>query len=253
MIRKYKWIRDDLSGNRDGRFMLVHDPNTPSAKSLIPLCPPVYEQGTLGSCTAEASIAAIEFDLKQAGHDVMLSRLFAYYNGRATEDSIQSDCGCQLVDVITGLAQYGAPPESDWPYSDTNPGPFSIKPPDAIYQSALKHKVISYQRVDQNLMQMKMCIAAGFPFAFGFVAFESFESDEVAVTGILNLPAPDEECMGGHAVLCVGYDDATQRFTIRNSWGDAWGQKGYFTMPYAYMLDPHLANDFWTIRSVMIP
>jgi C1A family cysteine protease len=53
-----------------------------------------------------------------------------------------------------------------------------------------------------------------------------------------------------HAVLTVGYDDAAQRFIIRNSWGASWGIKGYFTMPYAYLLSEKLASDFWTIRVV---
>jgi C1A family cysteine protease len=56
--------------------------------------------------------------------------------------------------------------------------------------------------------------------------------------------------LGGHAVLAVGYDDATQRFTIRNSWGANWGQGGYFTMPYPYLTTSGLSSDFWTTRIV---
>jgi len=64
------------------------------------------------------------------------------------------------------------------------------------------------------------------------------------------MPKPGEEMIGGHAVLAVGYDDKTQRFIVRNSWGTTWGIKGYFTMPYPYLLDANLADDFWTIRQV---
>ena len=56
--------------------------------------------------------------------------------------------------------------------------------------------------------------------------------------------------LGGHAVLAVGYDDKEQRFIVRNSWGSGWGMRGHFTMPYAYLTDDNLANDFWTIRTV---
>jgi len=72
----------------------------------------------------------------------------------------------------------------------------------------------------------------------------------VAKTGQLNLPKPKEKSLGGHAVMAVGYNETTQRFTIRNSWGARWGLKGYFTMPYAYLTDRNLADDFWTIRVV---
>jgi C1A family cysteine protease len=64
------------------------------------------------------------------------------------------------------------------------------------------------------------------------------------------MPGLHEAVLGGHAVLCVGYDDATQRFIVRNSWGSNWGQAGYFTIPYAYLLNENLADDFWTISLV---
>merc|ERR1712146_434676 len=108
----------------------------------------------------------------------------------------------------------------------------------------------SYQRVFQTTRQMKACLAAGFPFVFGFTVLSSFESDEVAKTGVMPMPQDDDECLGGHAVCCVGYDDEKQVFIVRNSWGDEWGDGGYFYMPYEYISNSNLASDFWTIRWV---
>ncbi len=99
---------------------------------------------------------------------------------------------------------------------------------------------------------MKGCLASGYPFVFGFSVYESFESDDVTKTGIVPMPGPASKdgFLGGHAVLAVGYDDSQSRFIVRNSWGDKWGNKGYFTMPYAYLLDENLSDDFWTVRIV---
>src|SRR5438477_7488638 len=94
------------------------------------------------------------------------------------------------------------------------------------------------------------CLATGTPIVFGFSVYESFESDKVARSGVLDMPRPKEKQVGGHAVVAVGYDNASQRFTVRNSWGRGWGQKGYYTMPYAYVTNPQLAMDFWAIYAV---
>jgi C1A family cysteine protease len=109
---------------------------------------------------------------------------------------------------------------------------------------------VNYQRVNRMLSQMKGCLAAGYPFVFGFTVYESFESADVARTGVLQMPAPKEGVVGGHAVLAVGYDDKTQCFMVRNSWGASWGKRGYFTIPYSYLLSENLSDDFWTIRLV---
>jgi C1A family cysteine protease len=83
---------------------------------------------------------------------------------------------------------------------------------------------------------------------FGFTVYDGFESDEVAKTGVLNLPTRGEKNLGGHAVMAVGYDLAAKRITVRNSWGAAWGQSGYFTMPFDYLTHRGLSDDFWTLR-----
>ena len=97
---------------------------------------------------------------------------------------------------------------------------------------------------------MRGCLAGGYPFIFGFTVYSKFESQDVARNGVLSMPGPDEDVVGGHAVLAVGYDDDAKTFLVRNSWGAGWGQAGYFTMPYAYLTTRGLSSDFWTIRIV---
>jgi C1A family cysteine protease len=97
---------------------------------------------------------------------------------------------------------------------------------------------------------MEGCLADGFPFVFGFTVYDSFEGAQVAQTGVVPMPQPGENVVGGHCVVAVGYDSVKRVFIIRNSWGTKWGMKGYCTMPYEYLVSPQLASDFWTVRSV---
>jgi C1A family cysteine protease len=253
-IARYGWI-PDLPDHRDHLYAapVTALSALPRRVDLRGKCPKtVYDQGQLGSCTANAIAAAIEFDLiKQRGVKPFTpSRLFIYYNERVLERAVNQDSGAQIRDGVKSVNKLGAPPEALWPYSDRNPGPFQQRPPASVYKAAAKHKVTAYQRVARALAQMKGCLAAGYPFVFGFTVYDSFESSQVAKTGVVPMPGSRENVLGGHAVLAVGYDDAAQRFIVRNSWGAKWGMKGYFTMPYAYLLDSNLADDFWTIRTV---
>jgi C1A family cysteine protease len=249
-IRKYGWVRD-LPDQRDRKFWPLRGaegtPTLPPSVDLRAHCPPVYDQGQLGSCTANAIAGAIEFDAARQGLPAnMPSRLFIYYNERALEGTVGSDSGAQIRDGIKSVAQWGDCPESEWPY-DINQ--FATQPPQLCYTDAAKHLALVYESIDQDLNDFRSCLAAGFPFVFGFTVYESFESESVAQTGIVPLPGWFERSLGGHAVLAVGYDDASSRFTVRNSWGPSWGDQGYCYFPYAY-LTGWLASDFWTIRTV---
>ncbi len=97
---------------------------------------------------------------------------------------------------------------------------------------------------------MRQCLAEGYPFVFGFTVYTAFMSKEVEKSGMLNMPQPGEEVEGGHAVVAAGYDDTQKRFLVRNSWGIDWGMRGYFTMPYSYLSERNLSDDFWTVRRV---
>jgi C1A family cysteine protease len=248
-IARYGWI-PDIPDQRDHMFAapLAALGPLPATKDLRNLCPPVYNQGQLGSCTANAIGAAIEFDrMKQKLPKLMPSRLFIYYNERVIEGTVKSDSGAQIRDGIKSVAHQGVCPESDWPYVLTK---FDQKPAAKAYQDAVVDRAVSYERLIQNLNQLKGCLASGYPFVFGFTVYASFEGPSVAKSGHAKLPASGEQVVGGHAVMAVGYSDPKQWFVVRNSWGTGWGMKGYFTLPYAYVTQSSLASDFWTIRLV---
>ena len=250
-IQRYGWI-PDLPDARDHVYAAPRafmGRRLPTQVDLRPHCPPVYDQGQLGSCTANAIGAAIQFDrMKQnLTPDFVPSRLFIYYNERVIERTVSTDSGAQIRDGIKSVAKQGVCPEPDWPYDISK---FTVRPPQTDYKEALENRAVSYSRLTHNLNLLKGCVASGYPFVFGFTVYESFESQAVANSGVVPMPSPTEETLGGHAVLAVGYDDSTQRFIIRNSWGTGWGMNGYFTMPYGYVTDANLADDLWTIRLI---
>jgi C1A family cysteine protease len=249
-ISRYGWL-PDLPDHRDFLYAAPAEISgvLPASVDLRPQCPPVYDQGQLGSCTANAIAAAIQFDqMKQKLAQIFTpARLFIYYNERVIEHTVASDSGAQIRDGIKSVGKLGDCPETEWPYVISK---FKTKPVAKCYSDALKYKAVLYQRLTPVLGQLKGCLASGYPFVFGFTVYESFESAQVAKTGHASLPKPNEQSVGGHAVMCVGYDDAKQWFIVRNSWGDQWGMKGYFTLPYSYLISANLASDFWTIRVV---
>lgn len=253
---KYTWKRDyhdarDHYVETSPHFKLTKAA-LPSSVDLRKWCSPVEDQGQLGSCTGNALVAAMEFIenkdglFEQAGKFVDLSRLFVYYNERVIEGTVTQDAGAMISDGIKSLVSSGICTEATWPY---NIAKFAVRPSAKAIAEAKTRKITHYARVsrDNGIIGVKTALASNYPVVFGFTVYESFESDAVAQTGILPMPAPGEQILGGHAVLAVGYNDATQRIIVRNSWGSGWGQAGYFTMPYAYAASRTLANDFWTI------
>jgi C1A family cysteine protease len=221
----------------------------PSKVNLSTKFPALYDQGELGSCTANAIGAAFQFlQKKQKLKDFIPSRLFIYYNERVVLGTINEDSGAMIRDGIKSMNKQGACRETMWPYKIEK---FTEKPPQECYKEALKHQVTSYKRLSQNLNQLMGCLADGFPFVFGFTVYDSFMTQSVAKTG--KMPMPDlskESVQGGHAVVAVGYDDSIQCVIVRNSWGKNWGKGGHFMMPYAYIQNPSLCDDFWTMRIV---
>ena len=245
--RKLNW-RPDLPDHRDKVFApLTWRPIwlLPKKIDLRAQCSPVEDQGNLGSCTGNAIAGALELlELKKGMPVTDISRLFIYYNEREYENSIGEDSGAYIRDGIKSLRKIGAASEAIWPY-DINR--FAERPPKAAYDDAASRQFRNYYRI-MTLSSMLNCLAAGYPFVFGFSVYSQFMSSNVARTGVVNMPEDWETMEGGHAVLAVGYDKASKRFIVRNSWGKDWGVNGYFSMPWDYLSDRNLSDDFWTVR-----
>ena len=247
--KRYGW-RPDHPDMRD--YLMAVEPvkTLPAEVSLRDQMPPVYDQGQLGSCTANSIGAILHFNqLKQAESDAATpSRLFIYYNERAMEGTVDQDSGAEIRDGIKSVAQLGAPPEDGWPYEIDE---FAAKPPAKAYEDGLKHQAIRYARVPQTQMGIQNVLATGYPISFGFTVYESFESD-VGSDGIVPMPQASETVLGGHAVVAVGYKQIQGQlfFECRNSWGEDWADHGYFWMPASYVTSSNLAQDFWVIEQV---
>ena len=248
-IARYGW-RPDTPDHRDLSFRPMVTKVAPAVDLRTSgFMPSVYDQGDLGSCTANAIGSAYEYLQKRSGYtDYMPSRLFIYYGERVIEHSVGEDAGAEIRDGMKVIGRLGTPHEQLWAYDVTK---FAVKPSPAAYQDGLMHQCIKYQRVQQGVTSLKLALSQGLPVVFGFTVGASFESDEVAHTGVWN-PVHGEEQIGGHAVKLVGYKsiNTVDYFIVKNSWGTGWGDGGYFYMPTAWVASARNASDFWVIQQV---
>lgn len=239
----YGW-RKDAPDSRDHLFSVVHHPHIaelPTKVDLSGKMPAVFDQGQLGSCTANAIITA--FDFLHPGF--IGSRLALYYYERCIEGTIGEDAGAELRDGVKVMATQGVVSECDWPYDIAK---FRDAPPEGAGNA---FKLSSYSRLLTG-DDFHQCLAAGFPFILGFEVWPDLESEAVARTGMVSIPDYDQEPIGGHAVCVIGYDQHSpigDAYLVRNSWGADWGLKGDFWIPHAYFEHEDLASDAWTLRA----
>jgi C1A family cysteine protease len=245
---KYHWTRDTVD-NRDHVFA-PRLSSLPTSVDLRNNCSPVEDQGDLGSCTGNAIAGIMEYLARKARKTTDVSRLFIYYQERLLEGTVNYDSGAYIRDGIKAVNKYGVPTENLWPYDVRK---YTYRPTQAAYTNAATRKAVSYQKC-ANFAAVKSALAQGYPVVIGFDVYESFESDTVARTGMMPMPnKAREQLLGGHAVTIVGYNDTTQRFIVRNSWGTSWGDHGYFYMPYGVIQDTTMSSDFWIITSITNP
>jgi C1A family cysteine protease len=231
---------------RDYKISFEVPKNLPKSVDLRDNCPPVFDQGQLGSCSANAGVAN---KMILDGIATPLSRLFLYYKEREMEGTIAEDAGASMRDICKALNKFGVCEEAFMPYDISK---FADSPSNEALANASKYTIKSYSSLS-NLGAVKAFLATQQkPVLLGMEVYESFESAKVAKSGKLPIPKEGEQMLGGHAVLAVGYKDTPTSKTskgyliVRNSWGAEWGQEGYFQMPYEYILAGH-AFDFWTI------
>jgi hypothetical protein len=237
--KKDQWFTEDYDGD-------VFCAEVPTYHTLV-----TRREGKLlisgNSCTAHAWAGLGEFLLKKERlPEFTPSRLAIYWDERQIEGDTADDTGASLTDGAHVTSTNGCPHESLWPYDISQ---FAVQPPANVVADGKQNLILAPHQVHQDLVSMKAVLANGYPIALGFSVFESFESEAVTSTGIVPMPGKHEQLLGGHAVLCVGYNDSTRMFIGRNSWG-SWGLEGYFDIPYQYWINPRLASDFWSATKV---
>ncbi len=210
---------------------------------------PVYDQGSLGSCTANAGVLYRRFLAQRFAQysalDENLSRLFLYYQERLLpwNDDPDQDGGAAIRDIFYTLAHTGVCLEADDPYVPEEFASAQANDSPTDLADASRYKIGAYHRVP-DVDTARSCLASGYGVALGFAVYESFES--IGADGVMPLPRAGEQVLGGHAVVICGYDDGISRFKIQNSWGARWGASGYFWMPYAFLANDELSQfDMW--------
>ena len=240
-VRQYGWV-PDLPDFRDYPYSQISTNKRLPSTDLRGFCPPIVDQGPYNSCMTNALAAAVAFDLIKAGNPpVPMSRFFLYYNCRAVQGNVSSDAGTSMRVGCQSLVNHGICPETEWPYT---PAKFAVAPSPSCNADGLVHRIVSYFRLS-TLADMLDCLAQGFPFVNGLIVYSSFRAP---AGGVVPMPLATDQRLGGHGVMIVGNIESDQLFIGRNSYGMGWGNAGYFTIPYAYLTNPGLAGDFWTIR-----
>ncbi len=273
-VRAYGWSRPAVKPLPQTRFRLrmpQFAAPLPGKVDLRAKDVPVYDQGQLGSCTANGWGDAVEYRAKNlpvkpvavSTWDSFLmsigwisrpappvpaffmpSRLFIYYGERNIEGTIGQDAGAAVADGAKVVSTLGVAPESMWPYDVRK---FAVKPPAKVYAEALKHVTPAPSSIDTgDLVEVKTALALGHPIVFGFDVYASFES--VGDDGVYTPQGGD---VGGHCVVAVGYDDAKGVVIVRNSWGTSWGDEGYFYFPYRHFAS-NMTSDAWSIAEPIV-
>jgi hypothetical protein len=196
---------------------------------------PVRSQGSCGSCSAFATAALIENLMNQAGLPVT-----ADVSEQAFLACAPLTCsGGWYWDALSYAAEHGVPPEDCYPYQQVtgscflrcsdpeylvkigrftpSPGLWGEDPsPDDLRVALQEGPLIVAMRVPPNGTFAGTAYQGGvYDYDGGFIPWEG----------------------NGHAVLLVGYDDELEAFKVKNSWGAAWGESGYFRIAYDDVTD----------------
>lgn len=226
----------------------------PATTDLRSLFPPVYDQGQLGSCTANAACSLVEI----LSPTFLGSRMFLWYQTRVLENKAAQNAGVQLHDIITTLKTFGMPAEVDWPYVATQ---YAVLPPPTVYALALQHLALQCDNIPNDVQQLKGALTVGLPWMTGIPIYTNMEPNFavhggnlhnvfVKGTGIFPMPGATDTVHGYHAVCIVGYDDAKKWWIVRNSWGALSGDGGYYYIPYTYMALGETTSDNWVIQTM---
>ena len=227
--------------------MLSRVSAVPSAMDLRPWCGAVKNQVNLGSCTGHAFASGVEWIFRRyLNQQPALSPLYVYAKELISDGNFPNDDGSDGNTGSNVVIANGACLDALYPDASQK-----IQAPDAEMDASASHyRMGAYHGLQGSAVALSVVgDPVPWPVEIGFTVYESFESDEVASTGIYN-PAQGESVLGGHEVLMVGYDvgptptlrpaNCPPAVLIQNSWGTGWGWdgSGFFWMAIPVLDDP---------------
>lgn len=251
----------------EGRKYIHNNKNLSVKFDLSKYIPSIYNQGKLGACVAHSASQALRILLNYKERQRYKisrwtwsdpnvealkhpSRLYIYYNSRQMEgDSLNEDCGCTNHSACMAIEHYKICPEDLWPYEEHN---LTKHPPHNAYVVADKYKTFQYSKVDRSIDQLKGAIHNGHPVMIGVVVFPSLIASG-SDGGKGDIPVPNirrESPIGGHSILLVGYDDETSRFKLVNHWSRRWGNHGFGTISYDFLMNDDISGDFFAVEAL---
>ena len=260
-------VKKELPNGLISDLNKVDDPAVPNSEVLPTLvdnrkfCSAIQEQGSLGSCTAQASVSMMEYMQKKVyGSYQDGSRLFVYWQTRKYmgDQYLTVDSGAYNRLTMKTIAKFGIPEEVNWKY---NIADFAKKPPQEVYDDAESNVALKYFRLDGDSVygeaytnRIKTFLYNGYAVFIGFPAYDVIYNVTRAQP-VLQFPTTSNKLLGGHAVMICGFSDDINYnmgkgcFLAQNSWGTGYGNKGYFYIPYKYFNDA-LAIDTWSCTDI---
>ena len=232
-------LRRSSNDHCDVKMQVPQDKILPN-KYEIPIIRCIYNQGDIGSCSANVICNQI-MSIKNYDDNTYPSRLYQYYNSRKIDGNEKFDDGCSYRSAYKSLAKYGFTDEVLWPY---NTSKFTEEPTQIAYDKSNTTLVKRYQSLTQCLYSLQYAISQNIPVAFGTIVYENFKNLDKNFI----VPYPLGQALGGHAMLLISYNNETKLFKVQNSWGTEWGDgKGCCYMHYDHVLNSEWSFDFWCI------
>jgi C1A family cysteine protease len=214
-----------------------------------PRMPAVFDQGDVGSCVLNGTLALAEFVAhKRQGHAFAMSRRAAYYKALVDQGYPLGDNGLNVSDGLFVLKNNGYVNESDWPYEMQLGSDFFAPVPDALWR--MDFHLGDYVSVTDDVDSMKRALFTHGPIVIGSAWAAAWENDVAADGMLLANPDPATD-QGGHCTVLVGWSDLRRAFRLRNSWNTSWGDVGHAWLPYAVRDQaPHFwPTDLYTVEA----
>lgn len=236
----YGW-KKDCYDERDYPYYATAHVKSTLDKFILSQKIPVFDQSTISSCVANSLAGCLIY--MYSLHSNIPSRMFMYYIARILDGNVDVDIGCTFRSAIKAIKYWGTCYENQWPYITSN---VLVRPNSLCFSSIPRFHIKRYERLPCTPPSWEHCLyVLKKPFVFGVSIYSSFFT---SVNGNIKTPHfQSETCIGGHAMIAIGYDKNKKIIHFQNSWGVGWGNKGCGTISYNYLTSTHANTDMWII------